>query len=104
MADQATAPLIEFYQRDWMPGFAAFIDDGKPFEPSGRAFCLLNLGAILAAVELGDMPASEVPYFVAESMMHEIMHVLEKWAGVEFSEERIEQLLDRYRTMAQSGG
>lgn len=91
------APRIEFHQHDWIPGFAAFAPDATTPSPDARAFCVLNLGAILAAVETGDLPRADVPYIVAESMMHELMHALEQWAGCEFSEERIEALLDRYR-------
>lgn len=90
-------PPIEFHQSDWQPGWAAFIDDGQNFNEASKAFCTLNLGAHLAAIETGAMRAADMPYLVAETMMHEIVHVIEKWAGIEFSEERVEALLDRYR-------
>lgn len=90
-------PRIEFHQQDWIPGFAAFNPDATTPPPQSRAFCVLNLGSILATVATGHVEKAEVPYFVAESMMHEIMHALEQWAGVEFSEERVDALLDKYR-------
>jgi len=90
-------PVIEFHQQDWIPGFAAFLPGATTPTPDARAFCVLNLGSILATVATGDVPAEDVPYFIAESMMHEVMHVLEQWAGTEFSEERIEALLEKYR-------
>lgn len=86
---------IEVHQQDWIPGFAAFLDDGEAAD-TGKAHVVLNLGSILAMVQTGDMDPKEVPYFVAESIMHEVMHALEAWAGVEFSEERIETLLEQY--------
>ncbi|NIX77002.1 hypothetical protein [Microvirga terricola] len=90
-------PVIEFHQQDWIPGFAAFLPGATTPAPQARAFCVLNLGSILATVATGDIPASEVPYFIPESMMHEIMHAFEQWAGTEFSEERVEALLAKYR-------
>lgn len=93
-------PAIEFHQQDFIPGFAAFLPSATTPAPNSRAFCVLNLGSLLAAVALGDMPASEVPYAIAESMMHEVMHVLEQWAGTEFSEERVEALIEKYRAYA----
>lgn len=88
---------IEFHQHDWIDGFAAFAPDATTPSPDSKAFCVLNVGAFLAAVEAGDIPTSELPYIVAESMMHEVIHVLEQWAGVEFNEDRVEALLARYR-------
>lgn len=85
---------IEFRQHDWIPGFAAFAPDATT--PNGDAFCVLNLGSLLCAVATGDLPREELPYLIAESMMHEVMHAIEQWAGVEFSEERVEALLAKY--------
>lgn len=93
-------PAVEFHQQDWIEGFAAFLPDATTPQPNSRAFCVLNLGAILGMVATGDMPRSEMPYMVAESMMHEIIHVLEQWAGVEFNEERVEALLQKYAASA----
>ena len=87
-------PIIEIRQQDWIPGFAAFLSGST--KVTGKAHVLLNLGSFIAAVQTGDIPASEVPYAIAESVMHEVMHVLEEWAGVEFSEERVEALTDAY--------
>jgi hypothetical protein len=86
---------IEIRQQDWIPGFAAFADDGAIKQ--GTAHVVLNVGALMAAVAAKDMPASEIPYVVADSIMHEVIHALEAWAGVEFSEERVEALIEKYR-------
>ncbi len=67
---------IEFHQHDWIPGFAAFAPKATTPAPDSRAFCVLNLGSVLAAVEARDMPAADIPYLIAESMMHEVMHGL----------------------------
>jgi hypothetical protein len=87
---------IEVYQQDWIPGFAAFRDDGS-IEATAKAHVVLNLGSFLSAVEAGAMKRKELPYAIAESIMHEVIHALEAWAGVAFSEERVEQLLAAYR-------
>jgi len=86
---------IEVRQQDWMPGFAAYLDDGRQI--NGSAHVLLNIGASVLAVAQGDIPAADLPYHIADDLMHEIMHALEAWAGVEFSEDRIEALIAKYR-------
>lgn len=88
---------VEVRQHDWIPGFAAYLS-GSVLE--GPAHVVLNVGAFMASIEAGDIAADEVPYLVAESLMHEVMHALEDWAGVEFSEDRIEALLTKYRKSA----
>jgi hypothetical protein len=87
---------IEVYQEDWIAGFAAFHEDGS-LDESAKAHVVLNLASFLASVELGDVKAADLPYIIAESIMHEVVHVLEAWANVEFSEERVEALLTQYR-------
>ena len=91
--------VIKVYQQDWMPGFACFL--GGSLNRNARPVIALNLGAMMAAVQCKDIPAKEIPYFVAESLMHEIMHVLEEWAGSEFDEARVEMLLKKYQKAAQ---
>ena len=86
---------IEIYQQDWIPGFAAFRDD-KSLEATGKAHVVLNLGAFLATVAKGELPANELPYHIAESLMHEVIHVLEAWAKVEFNEEKVDVLINKY--------
>jgi hypothetical protein len=94
-------PVIEFHQWDWIEGFAAFVDDGQKFNPESKAFCVLNLGSLLAAIEMKDMPQSKLAYHLADCMTHEVTHVIEKWCGVEFSEEKVEVVRERYRNAAQ---
>jgi len=87
---------IEVFQQDWIPGFAAYLDDGS-LKEGAPAHVVLNLGSTLAVVEQGGIEKDEVPYFVAENIMHEVIHVLEAWANVEFNEDRVEQLIEKYR-------
>ena len=95
MKAKKTGLRIKVYQQDWMPGFAAFSDDGSVAK--GKAHIALNIGALMAAVQCKDIEAKDVPYAIAEDVMHEVMHSLEAWAGVEFSEARVEALLEKYR-------
>lgn len=86
---------VHCYQQDWMPGFAAFLDDGSIQEGAAPKIAI-NLGAFMAAVANDDIAKEDLPYVIAESIMHELIHVLEAWAGVEFNEDRVEGLLSQY--------
>ncbi|MET7244128.1 hypothetical protein ABZT49_12230 [Methylobacterium sp. EM32] len=106
MADPHVTPsgiVVEFRQHDFIPGFAAYLhEEGKPF-PDGKAFCAFNLSAFLQAhVELGETPAA-LAESLADTMVHEVVHVIEAWAGVEFSEARVERLIADYRGHAATG-
>ena len=92
------APIVEFHQQDWIPGFAAFLPKATTPPPNSRAFCVLNVGSLMATVASGDVPPNDLPGFVVESLIHEVGHVVEQWAKVEFSEERVEALTEKYRT------
>lgn len=85
---------IEIYQHDWLPGFAAFRNDSAVVD--GKAHVVLNIGSLLGMVASGDVDRSELPYIIAESLMHEVVHVLEAWAGVEFNEDRVDALIEKY--------
>lgn len=87
---------LEVYQHDWIPGFAAFHDDDSINE-TAKAHVVLNLGSLLSSVESEELPVKDLPYMIAETLMHEAIHALEAWAKVEFSEERVEHLLEKYR-------
>lgn len=79
-----------------MPGFASFLEDGSLAE-GAKAHIGLNIGSLLCCVETGELPKKDLPYMIAESLMHETIHALESWAKVEFSEEKVEELLQKYR-------
>lgn len=88
---------IKVYQQDWIPGFAALINYEER-EASDSAHVVLNLGSLLSLIEQEeDYNPKDVPYIVAESLMHEIAHALEQWAFVEFDEDRVEELTEKYR-------
>ena len=90
-----TKLIVKLYQQDWTPGFAAFLDNGSV--KKGTAHISLNLGAFMAALACKDIPRKDLPYVIAESIMHELIHVLEAWAGVEFNHRRINLLMEKYR-------
>lgn len=87
---------IAVFQHDWIPGFAAYHPSGRLNRRAER-HVVLNLGSFLSAVETKELDPKDLPYMVAETLMHEVVHALEDWAGREFSEKRVEQLLDAYR-------
>lgn len=95
-AERPAQIAIHIFQQDWMPGFAAFHDDGCISE-TAKAHVVLNLGSFMSAIQQKALDPKDLPYFVAESLMHEVIHVLEAWANVEFSEDRVEALLTKYR-------
>lgn len=86
---------VEIYQQDWIPGFAAFRDDGSIEE--GTAHIGLNVGALMASVMSDDISPADLPYVISDLIMHEIIHVLEAWAKVEFNEKRVQALIENYR-------
>ena len=51
----------------------------------------------MAAIASKQLDRKDIPYIIAESMMHEVMHALEDWAKVEFSHRRVNKLIDAYR-------
>ena len=95
--------VLEVFQQDWIPGFAAFKDDGS-VENNAKAHIVLNIGAFITAVATKDLPRTDIPYIIAETIMHEAIHALEAWAAVEFSEERVEALIEKYRDAAKEAG
>lgn len=66
---------IEVYQKDWMPGFAAFCNDGS-IRNNAHAHVVLNLGCLMRCIEDKDLAPKEIPYVVAECLMHETIHAL----------------------------
>lgn len=85
---------IEVHQHDWIPGFAAYY--AGSLTKKSKAHVVLNIGSLLACVEDKQLTKEEIPYVVAECLMHEIIHVLEEWSGVEFNEEKVHRLTEKY--------
>lgn len=75
-------------------GFACYLA-GSVHEDRVRV--RLGIEGIIACVESGDIEAKDIPYIVADCIMHEIIHALEDYARVEFSEDRVEDCITRYR-------
>jgi hypothetical protein len=86
---------IEIRQQDWIPGFAAFMEGS--LKATGKAHVILNVGSLMALVKKKTIKSKEIPYFVAECLMHEVVHVLEEWAEVSFSEKKIHELIEKYQ-------
>lgn len=86
---------IEIRQQDWIPGFAAYA--GGSYKATGKAHVVINLGGLLATVTTKKVKEKDLPYAIAECLMHEIVHALEEWAKVEFSEKKIHKLIDAYQ-------
>lgn len=93
---------IEVYQQDWIPGFMAFLnneaDNYELTDLEIKPKMMINIGAFMAAVASKDIEKENLPYFIAETIMHEIIHVLEKLFKVEFNEEKIHKLINDYQT------
>ena len=96
MSERKDNITIEVFQQDFMPGWAAFHNDGS-MKREAKAHVSLNVGGLLAAVHTGELDRRKLPYMVAESLVHEAIHAFEAWAEVEFSEEKVEALLTQYR-------
>jgi len=87
---------LEVYQNDWLPGFAAFLHDGK-MKKEARAHLVINIENMVEMANRSEAEKPELPYVIAEALTHEVFHAIEAWAEVEFSEERVEALIDKYR-------
>ncbi len=74
--------------------FAAYV---TPLEDNDDPYIALNIAATLGTVVMGDVSAKDLPYMIAENIAHEVFHALEDWAGVEFDEDRVEALIEKYR-------
>lgn len=93
---------IEVYQQDWMPGFAAFNDDGS-IQKGAPVHVAINLGDLLSCVKDQQIKLTDLPYVISESVMHEIIHALESWTGNEFNEDRVQALIAKY-SQSKHGG
>lgn len=90
---------LTIYQQDWIPGFAAFIfENGKIKKGKDvKANLVLNIGSFIAAVKVGDVEKKEIPYFITETIIHELVHVLQAYFKEEFSEKKIHKLTEKYQ-------
>lgn len=85
---------IKVYQHDWVPGFGAYRSGS--LSKKAEAHVVLNLGGLLGLVVEKKIDKKDIPYHVAQTLMHEIVHALEEWAGKEFSEKKVAKLINSY--------
>lgn len=82
---------IEVRGGDDCAGFGAYVVGSMR---AGRPIVYLNLSAALLVQLLEGVPAREM---IVETLMHEVGHALEEWAGLEYSDARLERIIDAYR-------
>lgn len=80
-------------QADGVEGFA-FYKVGSVKD--NRCVIGLNVEAFVASVAMGQIRRKDLPYIMAESIMHEVIHALEDWAKVKFSHRRVNKLIKAY--------
>lgn len=80
-------------QADGVEGFA-FYKVGSVKD--NRCIIGLNVETFVACVAMGQIKIKDLPYIIAESIMHEVIHALEDWAKVEFSHRKVNKLIQAY--------
>ena len=81
-------------QADGVSGFACYL---SPSVRDRRCIIGLNVEAFMACVAEGQLKVKDLPYVMAETVMHEVIHALEDWAKVEFSHRKVNGLIEAYR-------
>lgn len=97
---------IDVYQQDWMPGFGMMTtidtdDSGilhpvPPIQEGAKPVICINVGSMLTAKMVEDLDHSEFIEHVIETYFHELIHVLEHYITTDFSEERVDELTQKY--------
>lgn len=82
---------IRIEKDDEIPAFAGFAY--HPDQGDERLVLLNVFASFMAARDAGE----SVKEIMVESLMHEFGHILEEWFGLEFSEERIEAIVQSYQ-------
>jgi hypothetical protein len=80
-------------QADGVEGFA-FYKVGSVKD--NRCVIGLNVEAFVGCVAMKQIRLKDLPYVMAESIMHEVIHAIEDWAKVEFSHKKINKMLESY--------
>jgi len=73
-------------------GFAAYLHPSLTRD--GEAQVLLNIEATFHACVDHDINPKE---FLIENIMHEVGHAMEEYLDLEFNEDRIEEIIAKYR-------
>jgi hypothetical protein len=58
---------------------------------------ILSIENFAWLIKDGEIDKEELPYFIAETIVHEVIHVLEDWAGVEFNEEKVDKIISKLK-------
>jgi hypothetical protein len=80
-------------QADGIQGFACYL---SPSMKDRRCIIGLNVEAFMGCVATGQIKQKDLPYILAESIMHEVIHALEEWAKVKFSHRKVNKLIKAY--------
>ena len=84
-------------QDDFRAGFTAYLEGSV--KPKGRAAVLINVSNLMSIVAAKVVKPSDIPGIVADALFHEFLHAVEDWAGVAFSEKRVQHLVEKYRKL-----
>lgn len=85
----------DIVQADGIDGFACYL--ANSVRKNRRCIIGLNIEAFMSAVACKDLRRQDIPYVMAETIMHEVIHALEDWAKVEFSHRKVNKLIEAYR-------
>jgi hypothetical protein len=85
----------DIVQADGIKGFACYLPDSV--RKNKRCIIGLNVFAFIAAIAMKQLRRKDIPYLMAECIMHEVIHAFEDWAKVEFSHRKVNKLINVYR-------
>ena len=77
-----------------MPAFGGYLAGSLG---ANHPLIALNIDAFLSAVAEGDLPAKHLPMVLAETVAHEVIHMVEEWASLKFSERRVSRIIEKAR-------
>lgn len=85
---------------DWMPGFGAYLAPADGFR--NPAQIRISVPQAVAMLKDGEISKDEVWDHVMTTIIHEVGHAMEHWLRLEFSEGRVDALVDRYREILEN--
>lgn len=83
--------VISAIRYDKMNAFGAYL---SPSIKNGKGLVFLNIEGTIGACLENDINPKEL---IVETLMHEVGHALEQWYDIEFSENRMEEIIEEYR-------
>ena len=90
----------DIVQADGIDGFGCYLQGSVKDK---RCIIGLNIEALMGLVDAKELKVEDVPYVLAETVMHEVIHSLEDWAKVEFSHKKVDKLIEEYRRHYRGG-